>query len=381
MNAKKKIALLGSTGSIGRSTLKVIRHLKDEFQIVALAAKTNLELLEQQVLEFRPLVVSISDKDLAETFKKRMPQIRVVSEIDGLCEIASMESVDIVVLAMTGMMGLHPMLAAIQSGKQIALANKEILVAGGEFIMQKVRKQKIQLIPIDSEHSALFQCLQGNDQKTVRRLILTASGGPFRTFSLEQLKSITVSQALAHPNWKMGAKITVDSSTLMNKGLELIEAHFLFDCPPKSMDVIVHPESIIHSIVEYQDGAMLAQMSEPDMILPIQFALTYPNRKPGIFSPFSFLKHPQLTFETPDRKKFPCLRLAEEALQIGKSMLCFMNAANEVLVNRFLQGEIRWIDIPNKLEKLMSFHHVIDVITLDAILGVDKDAREKASNS
>lgn len=377
----KRIALLGSTGSVGRSTLDVVRHLPAELQIVALAARSNLDLLEQQVKEFHPAIVAIGDVDKAIEFQKRLPNQYVVAGEAGLCEAAVFDKADLTMLAMAGNGGLKPALHAIEAGKQIALANKEILVCAGELIMRRAREKGVKLIPVDSEHCALFQCLKGNDRQSLRRLILTASGGPFRTFSQDRLSSITIDQALFHPNWRMGPKITIDSSTLMNKGLELIEARYLFDCPISSMDVVIHPQSVIHSLVEYCDGSMLAQMSEPDMALPIQYALTYPQRQKGRLAPFDFLKHPQLTFEAPDRKRFPCLRLAEEALRLGQSYPAFINAANEVLVNRFLNKEIRWIEIASKLEKLMSFHQAADVLTLDAILAIDIEAREKARKS
>jgi 1-deoxy-D-xylulose-5-phosphate reductoisomerase len=374
----KRISLLGCTGSVGRATLDVVRHLPNELQIVALAAGSNLDLLERQVREFHPAIVAVGNVDKAIEFQKRMPDLHVVAGEEGLCEAAAFDQVDLTLLAMAGNGGLKPALCAIEAGKQIAIANKEILVCAGELIMLRARNKGVKLLPVDSEHCALFQCLQGNDRKSVRRLILTASGGPFRSFSHEMLASITIEQALFHPNWQMGPKITVDSSTLMNKGLELIEARYLFDCPISSMDVIIHPQSIIHSLVEYCDGSMLAQMSEPTMALPIQYALTFPKRQEGLLAPFDFLKHPQLTFEAPDRKKFPCLMLAEEALRLGLSYPCFINAANEVLVNRFLNREIRWVDIAYKLEKLMSSHQAIDVVTLEAVLAIDHEAREKA---
>jgi 1-deoxy-D-xylulose-5-phosphate reductoisomerase len=374
----KRIALLGSTGSVGRAALDVVRHLSGKLQIVALAARSNLDLLEQQAREFHPMIVAVGDPDKAVEFQKRLPDLHVVAGEEGLCEAAAFDQADMTLLAMAGNGGLKPALCAIEAGKQIALANKEILVCAGELVMRRAREKGVKLIPVDSEHCAIFQSLQGNERKSVRRLILTASGGPFRSFSPEMLSSITVDQALFHPNWKMGPKITIDSSTLMNKGLELIEARYLFDCPGSSIDVVIHPQSVIHSMVEYCDGSMLAQMSEPDMALPIQFALTYPERHEGLLAPFDFFKYSQLTFEAPDRKKFPCLRLAEESLSLGRSYPAFLNAANEVLVDRFLKRQIRWIEIATKLEKLMSFHHAADVLTLDAIVAIDMEARELA---
>lgn len=372
----KKIALLGSTGSIGRSTLKVVRHLSKELQISVLAARSNLDLLEEQVKEFRPELVAVGDGQKAVEFQRRMPHVHVVAGIEGLCQASSFPGADIVLFSMTGISGLRPALAAIDHGKTIAIANKEILVCAGELIMRRAREKNVSVIPVDSEHSAIFQCLE-KDKSSVRRLILTTSGGgPFRSFSMEQLASITVEQALAHPNFQMGTKNSIDSSTLMNKGLEIIEARHLFGV--ESIDVVVHPQQIIHSMVEYADGSILAQMSEPDMCLPIQYALTYPRRLQGIMAPFDFCKSRQLDFEEPDRKKFPCLRLAEEALKEGRSYPCFMNAANEVLVDSFVKGLFRWGEIASRLEKLMSSHMPFDVLTLDSILAADQEAREKA---
>ncbi len=374
----KKIALLGSTGSIGRSTLKVVRHLKEELKVVALAARSNLDLLEAQVREFQPLLVAISDPVKAAEFRKRMPQVDVVEGPEGLILAAAHPDADFTMLAMSGIAGLEPALAAIAAGKQIGLANKEILVSAGELVAKRAEEKGIKLLPVDSEHSALFQCLEGNSASELRRMILTASGGPFRALTLKQLQTVSIEEALAHPNWRMGPKVTIDSSTLMNKGLELIEARWLFGVAPERIEVIVHPQSIIHSCVEYCDGSMLAQMSEPDMVLPIQYALTWPNRRPGLMPPFDFLKNGQLTFESPDRKKFTCLKLAEESLKMGRSYSCALNAANEILVDRFLNGELNWIDIGTKLEKLMSSHSATDVLTLETVLAVDRENRMKA---
>lgn len=374
----KHISLLGSTGSIGQSTLRVVRHLKEELKIVALAARSNLDLLEAQVREFNPLLVAVGDGESAQAFQRRVPHIPVLAGMEGLCAVASIESASFTMLAMAGSAGLQPAIAAIQAGKTIGLANKEILICGGELIMRKAREKKVSVIPVDSEHSALFQCLQGNERGAVRRMILTASGGPFRTFSSERLSTVSVQDALAHPTWKMGAKVTVDSSTLMNKGLEMIEAHYLFDLPGEAIEAVIHPQSRVHSFVEYCDGSILAQIAESDMTLPIQYALTYPTRRPGLLPPFDFLKNPEWTFAAPDKNKFPCLRLAEEALRLGRSYPCALNAANEVLVDRFLKGEHGWGAIGAKLEKLISSHSGRDMITLESILGVDREMRQIA---
>ena len=370
----RKLSLLGSTGSIGKSTLGVARHLKEELCVTALAARSNIDLLEQQIQEFNPSLVAVFDEKKALELQSKVPHVEVVAGLEGLCAVASQSCADMAVLAMSGSSGLSPAIAAINAGKQIALANKEILVCAGELIMRLAKEKGIQLLPVDSEHSAIFQCLQGNEKKEVRRIILTASGGPFRTLSAERLRSVSVQEALNHPNWRMGSKVTIDSSTLMNKGLEKIEARFLFDVEPEKIDVVVHPQSVVHSMVEYQDGSILAQMGLPDMSLPIQYALTYPKRCPGRLPPLDFTNL-QLTFEQPDREKFLCLALAEEALLRGKSAPCAMNAANEILVERFLQGAISWSAIGDKLEKLMSSHREVDVLTLESILAVDSETR------
>lgn len=374
----KKISLLGSTGSIGRSTLKVVRHLKDQLQITALGARSNLDLLEAQVREFSPKLVAISDSDKAEQFRKRMPQCQVVEGNEGLCEAAAFAEADFTMLAMSGVAGLQPALAAIGAKKQIGLANKEILVCAGELISQCAKKMGVRIFPVDSEHSALFQCLAGNNLKEVRRVILTASGGPFRSRSAKELRQVSIREALAHPSWQMGPKVTIDSSTMMNKGLEIIEARWLFDLLPEQIETVIHPQSIIHSLVEYCDGSILAQMGEPDMVLPIQVALAWPNRSKGLLEPFDFTKARQFTFEPPDRKKFLCLKLAEDSLRAGRSYPCALNAANEILVERFLLGEISWDEIGKRLEKLMSSHNPSDVLTLDAVLAIDSESRQRA---
>ncbi len=374
----KRIAILGSTGSVGRNTLRVARHLKGEIRVAALAARSNIDLLMEQAEEFRPALVAIWDPVKAAEFKLRFPAIEVMSGAEGIAAAAAHSEVDLTVFAMSGNAALASVALAIEAGKSIALANKEVLVCAGEWIMGLAKRRKTTVLPIDSEHSAIFQCLQGNDSKTVRRLILTASGGPFRDASLETLQSANVESALAHPNWKMGKKISIDSSTLMNKGLEMIEAKWLFDIPASRIQTIVHPQSIVHSMVEYCDGSILAQMGEPDMAMPIQYALTYPRRLEGMFEPFDFLRNSQLTFREPDRKKFPCLKLAEESLKLGRSFPCALNAANDVFVEQFLQGRCRWGEIAEKLEKLMSSHAASDLLSLEAVLAVDFETRRKA---
>lgn len=377
----KKIAILGSTGSIGRSTLEVIRHLPEEFEVVALAAKSNIELLYQQALEFQPKWIGVFDSHRAALLRKRLPGTEIVSGVKGLEEIAALQDVDFVVLAMTGNLGIFPAISAIRHKKQIGIANKEILVSAGEWITQLANKMGVELIPIDSEHSAIHQCLKGEDKASVRRLILTASGGIFRDKTEEELNRVTVEEALVHPNWTMGPKITVDCSTMMNKGLEMIEARWLFGIEPSRIEAVVHPQSRVHSFVEFIDGSLLAQLADPDMVLPIQYALSYPVRRVGLIPPYDFQQNQTLTFYPPDLKKFPCLQLAMDAMKAGQSYPCFLNAANEVLVERFLKKEILWKEIGNKLEKLISFHRPENMLTLDAVLGIDNLARDLAACS
>lgn len=372
----KKIAILGSTGSIGTSTLQVARHLKDEVQVLALSAYSNIDLLEKQADEFGVKKVAVFNKDKAYELKKRRSDLNVLASLEGMIEVAL--SGNFLVSSIVGAIGLVPTIEAIKAKIDIGLANKEILVSAGHIVTDLVKKTCVKLLPIDSEHSAIFQCLQGSSQTEVSKLILTASGGPFRNFSLEALENVSLDQALNHPTWKMGAKITVDSSTLMNKGLEVIEARWLFDIDPSLIDVVVHPQSIIHSMVEFIDGSILAQMSEPSMIVPIQYALTYPLRLKGSMTPFDFKKIRSLEFTPPDLEKFICLKLAIEAIKIGGAMPCYLNAANEELVNRFLNKEISWYSIGQKLEKLMERFEQKPVHTIEEVLQVDNEARRSA---
>jgi 1-deoxy-D-xylulose-5-phosphate reductoisomerase len=374
----KKISILGSTGSIGISALDVIDHLGSAYSVIALSAKSNIDLLEKQIARYRPEMVAVFDEDKAIELKKRCPGVKISAGLEGLKEIASLHSADIVLSAMSGTIGLIPTLAAIEAGKNVALANKEVLVSGGELVLEAVKRKRTRLLPVDSEHSAIYQCLMGESKSTVSRLILTASGGPFRSKSLDELKCVTVEQALGHPTWSMGPKITVDCSTLMNKGLEMIEAHFLFDMPPEKIDIVIHPQSLIHSMVEFADGSIKAQMSKPDMKLPIQFAFTFPYRQKGQLAPFDFNLFNKLEFFQPDRLKFKCLELAYEAVSKKGTLLGYMNAANEELVGRFLKKEIGWLDIPQKLERLMQKHEVKTVQTVQDIIEMDNLARSQA---
>lgn len=373
----KTISILGSTGSIGKNTLIVAKHLG--YRVASLAAHSNIDLLEKQAREWNPQVVAVFDKEKAQSLQKRHPDVDVVGGEEGLVIAATMPDADLVVSSIVGAAGVLPTFKAIEAGKTIGLANKEVLIAAGELMMNLARKQGVDILPIDSEHSAIFQCLQGESSAGIRRTILTASGGPFRNHTQEELETITPENALNHPSWKMGKKVTIDSSTLMNKGLEVIEAHFLFDQPLEKIDVVIHPQSIIHSLVEFIDGSLISQLGEHDMQIPIQFALTYPERKKGLHSCFDFEKYSKLEFFKPDLEKFPCLRLAYEAANIGGTLPCFMNAANEVLVEQFLAGKIRWIDIGRKLEILMEAHQVMPQESLETLLAIDQEARKLAT--
>jgi 1-deoxy-D-xylulose-5-phosphate reductoisomerase len=366
------LSILGSTGSIGRNCLAVARHLgKETVQVVALAARYNIDLLEQQTREFHPQLVAVYDLEQARELQKRIPHIPVIGGMEGL-------EANLVISAISGSIGLSPTIAAIQAGKDIGFANKEVLVSGGEIVMSLVRKHGIELIPIDSELTAIFQCIKGEGAKAVQRILITASGGPFRNYTLDQLEKVTVDHALNHPNYRMGPKVTIDSSTLMNKGLEMIEAHWLFQVPLEKIEIIVHPQQIIHGMVEFIDNSMLAQMCDPDMLVPIQYAITYPKRYVGSLKPFDFFKNSTLQFSIPDVNKFRCLQLAYDAIRCGGSLPCYMNAVNEVLVHRFLNKEIAWMDIAKKLESLMSRHNVASIKSFQDILSIDHMARQEA---
>ncbi len=374
----KKIAVLGSTGSIGKSTLQIVAHLPTEFKVTALAAHSNVELLSEQIEQFHPEMVAISSPEKARWLKGHFPHVKILSGEEGLEEIVSSPSVDFVVMAIVGMAALRPTIHALKAQKSIGLASKEVLVSAGEYISNLAKEKQVSLLPIDSEHSALFQCLEGRRMEEVHRVILTASGGPFRQLAKEQLAAVTVEQALSHPTWNMGPKVTIDCSTLLNKGLEMMEARWLFNLPPEKIEVVIHPQSLIHSFVEFIDGSMLAQINEPNMIYPIQYAMTYPERKKGIFPPFDFLKNHQFTFLPPDTDRFPALRLAQESMKRGGSSPAYLNAANEVLVARFLKKEISWNAIATLLETLLNKHRVITANSLETILEVDYEARREA---
>lgn len=374
----KKLIILGSTGSIGTQTLDVIKKFRENFEVVGLTAYNNVELLSKQIREFNPKVVAVKDEDKANQLRENLKKnVEILTGSKGLQEIVKYDA-DLVVVAVEGIAGLIPTVTAIQSGKDIALANKEVLVTAGQIVMDLVKKKDITLLPVDSEHSAILQCLRGNDKKEVSRLILTASGGPFRGKKKEDLRKVTVNEALNHPNWKMGKKITIDSATLMNKGFEVIEAKWLFDISEDKIDVIVHPQSIIHSMVEYIDGSVIAQLATADMRIPIQYALNYPTRNymKGInFLDFS-ITH-QLTFEKPDLETFRCLSLAYEALKIGGTMTTVLNAADEIAVSLFLNKKIEFLQIAEIIEESMKEHNNIQNPALDDIINVDKEVRVK----
>lgn len=374
----KIISIIGSTGSVGVQTLDVARNLG--IKVAAMTANSNIDLLEKQIHEFMPRIVSVGDIQLAGELKKRLSgmDIEVLYGLEGMKRAAEAEEADTVMTSVVGTAGLMPTMHAIRHRKNIALANKETLVTAGKLVNEEAKKYNVNIFPVDSEHSAIYQCLMGNDTEKVEKIILTASGGPFRGKKLNELKEITPAQALKHPNWSMGSKITIDSATLMNKGLEVIEAKWLFNKEPDEIQVIIHPQSIIHSMVEYVDGSIIAQLGSPDMRVPIQLALTYPDRCPNKFPKMDFMKHPQLTFEEPDIETFRCLGLAFEAVRLGGTMPAVMNAANEIAVEAFLNNELTFIAIPEIIEKVMQRHNVNICPCLDDIIEVDGWARESA---
>ena len=383
----KSISILGSTGSIGCNTLKTVEHLQD-FRVVALAAGRNTEKLAEQIVKFKPELVACESEEVAVALRREISKLKVQSsnfpEIltgeAGLVAVATHEKAETVVSATVGAVGFVPTLRAIEAGKRIALANKETLVMAGELMTRAARLSGAEILPVDSEHNALHQCLRGESAKEVKRLILTASGGPFRSKTREEIENATREEALNHPNWKMGDKITIDSATLMNKGLEVIEAHWLFGFPVDRISVIVHPQSVIHSMIEMVDGSVIAQLGVTDMKHAIQYALTYPARQAGCLEPLDFTRHAQLTFEEPDFERFPCLRLAYDALRIGGTMPAVLNAANEIAVQAFLDGKIRLSDIPRIIEAVMSEHAPQPASSLEAILAGDVWARARAND-
>ncbi len=371
----KNIIILGSTGSIGTQTLDIVRAYKEELKVTAIAANSNIELLERQVREFLPNLVCVFREEKAIELKKMLSDlpVKVVAGMEGLIECATEASADTVVTAMVGMIGIQPTIEAIKAGKNIALANKETLVTAGHLIMPLIKEKKVALLPVDSEHSAIFQSMNGEDRKQADKILLTASGGPFRGMSLLELKNITPKDALKHPNWSMGQKITIDSASMVNKGLEVLEAAWLFDMRLEDIQVVVHPQSVIHSMVQYRDGSVIAQLGVPDMKLPIQYALFYPNRMPLSGERLNFYQLKQLTFEEPDQNTFLGLGLAYEAGRQGGSMPTVYNAANEWAVAKFLKGEIEFLAIPVLIKEAMKHHSPIAAPTLIEILNTEQE--------
>ncbi|HNW25524.1 MAG TPA: 1-deoxy-D-xylulose-5-phosphate reductoisomerase [Candidatus Gastranaerophilaceae bacterium] len=373
---KKKISIIGSTGSIGTQTLEVIEKLQDKFEIIALAGGDNVKLLREQILKFKPKKVCVKSLSARNELKAEFSKLEIFCDDEGLDEICSDRSNDLIVVAVSGKIGLKPTLKAIENKIDIALANKETLVMAGDIVMKKAIENNVKILPIDSEHSALHQCIK--DISMVEKLIITASGGPFLYKSLEEIKNATVEQTLAHPKWKMGKKITVDSATLMNKGLEVIEAHHLFGFDYDKIEVIIHPQSLIHSAVEYVDGSVVAQIGLPSMHIPIQYAITYPERFEGIKSKsFSFLDAKRFDFEKPDLEKFPCLKMAYEAGKMGGSATVCLNAANEEAVFSFLEGKIKLYRISEIVEKILSEHKLVKIPSIEEIFEIDKEVRIK----
>lgn len=378
----KAIVILGSTGSIGTNTLDIVERFPAEFRVVGLTAGNNDEMLEEQIRRFKPRVVALSNESAAARLRQRCPDlpVEILAGQEGLVRVASIPEAELVVSAIVGGAGLVPTLAAIRSKKHIALANKEPMVMAGKLMQEEARRHGVRIFPVDSEHSAIFQSLEGHRIKDVRRLILTASGGALWTLTKEQLQDVTPERALQHPNWKMGAKITIDSATLMNKGLEVVEARWLFDIPESRIDVMIHRESIIHSLVEYEDRSMIAQLGLPDMRTPISYAMQYPERLALDLPSLELTEIGKLTFCKPDHDRFPCLSLGYESLRIGGTMPAAMNAANEIAVDAFLQGGIRFTDISDIIRSTMEAHGPREVDSVEVALEADRWARSKAES-
>ncbi|MCI9365370.1 MAG: 1-deoxy-D-xylulose-5-phosphate reductoisomerase [Clostridia bacterium] len=371
----KKIAIFGSTGSIGESTLNVIRENPELFSVVTLVAGKNIEKLIKQIEEFKPKNVYIIDRENADRLKELYKDINIYYGEDGMEEISKCTDFDISISALVGVAGLKPTYNMIKNGKTVALANKEVLVAGGELIMKTAKEYKAKLLTVDSEHSAIMQCLNGEENNEIDKILLTASGGPF--FDKEITDKITVEEALNHPTWSMGPKITIDSSTMMNKGFEIIEARWLFDVEPKNIEVVVHRKSLVHSMVQFKDGTIMASIGPKSMQIPIAYALEYPNRLKNNIEKLNLFEVVDLKFEKPDLEKFKCLKLAYTAIEKGHSFQVVLNAANEVLVDAFLNKKIKYTDIPNGIEKIMNMYEKRDLKTVDDILAFDKEVREK----
>jgi len=378
----KSITILGSTGSIGTNTLDIVQRVPEDFRVVGLTAGGNIEKLEAQIRSFKPQVVAVSTESSAAALRTRCAglPVEILAGADGIAQVAAMPGAELVISAIVGAAGLVPTLAAIRSGKHIALANKEPMVMAGKLMQEEARKHGVRIFPVDSEHSAIFQSLEGHRLEDVRRLILTASGGALWTLTKEQLQNVTPERALQHPNWKMGSKITIDSATLMNKGLEVVEARWLFDIRESRIDVLIHRESIIHSLVEYEDRSMIAQLGLPDMRTPISYAMRYPERMPLDLPSLDLTEVGKLTFGKPDHDRFPCLNLGYESLRIGGTMPAAMNAANEVAVDAFLNGGLRFIEIADVIRNTMDAHTHREIDGLEDALEADRWAREKAGS-
>ncbi|MGE0104898.1 MAG: 1-deoxy-D-xylulose-5-phosphate reductoisomerase [Blastocatellales bacterium] len=382
----KQIAILGSTGSIGCNTLRVVEAFRDEFSVAALGAGSNIEVLAGQVVAHRPKLVSVADDASAERLRRELsdrglrelPEIR--TGVEGLCDVATIEGAEIVIGAVVGALGLLPTYRALELGRRVALANKETLVVAGEIMTRTAAASGAELLPVDSEHNALHQCLRGEQRRELKRLVLTASGGPFRTAPIEKIQSATPAEALKHPTWRMGAKITIDSATMMNKGLEVIEAHWLFDCSADEIDIVIHPQSIVHSMIELIDGSIIAQMGVTDMRHAIQYALTYPDRRPSQLPPLDLTSLGGLEFFAPDPERFPCVELAYNALRLGGTMPAVLNAANEIAVAAFLDEKIRFGDIPRLIRDACEAHDIQPASSLEAVLEADRLAREWVGN-
>ncbi len=380
----KRIVILGSTGSIGRNALQVIDQFPNRFQVVALAAGRNVELLAEQIQRFRPKLAAVLDQELANDLASRLPAdigVEVFAGSQGYQNIANCTDADMVLSSMVGAAGLIPTLSAIRAGKDVALANKETLVMAGALVMEEVRRYQIRLLPVDSEHNAIFQALEGHRREDLKRILLTASGGPFLNLPKEQIESVTPAQALNHPNWEMGAKITIDSATMMNKGLEVIEAKWLFDVAVEKIDVHIHPQSIVHSMVEYVDGSVVAQLGMPDMRVPIAYALAYPERLKLDLPTLDFFSVQTLTFQKPDLGRYPCLDLAYNACKAGGTMPAVLNASNEVAVQAFLDKRIPFLGIARLVDKVMQEHELAPATELQAILAADTWARSSAEKA
>ncbi len=374
---KKNIVILGSTGSIGKSALSLLKKFKNEFKVIGISANENIRELIKQIKIFKPEYAVIYNEKKAKILKSKFKNTKILSGLNGITFLSTIKKADIILLSIVGATGIFPLLSAIRAGKKIALANKEALIIAGDIINKELKKYKAQILPVDSEHSAIFQVLQGQKKEFIKKIILTASGGPFFEKQKKDLKFIKSKEALKHPTWRMGKKITIDSATLVNKGLEVIEAHYLFDLPYEKIDVVIHPQSIVHSMVEFIDGSIIAQISKPDMKLPIMYALTYPERKKGVVDYLDLKSGIKLDFKKIDKFKFKGFFLAIKAGKTGGTMPACMNAANEVAVKNFIEGKITFDKIPYYMEKAMKTHKLIKNPTLEDILKTDKDTRKK----